>query len=91
MNGWDELGRFLETDPRDVGCDEALNLLHVYVDLVLNDKTALEAAHRYPASPLTSWLAGPAPRTLRGYSSWPTGSPLLGMTGTTDERAATSD
>ncbi|KUN00605.1 hypothetical protein AQI95_34435 [Streptomyces yokosukanensis] len=27
------LERFLNTDPRDVGCDEALRLLHVYADL----------------------------------------------------------
>ncbi|MFF4115674.1 hypothetical protein [Streptomyces sp. NPDC001714] len=27
------LERFLTTDPRDVGCEEALRLLHVYADL----------------------------------------------------------
>ncbi|MER7181279.1 hypothetical protein ABT404_17660 [Streptomyces hyaluromycini] len=27
------LERFLTTDPRDVGCDEALRVLHVYVEL----------------------------------------------------------
>jgi len=30
----DALVRFLATDPVDVGCDEALRLLHVYVDLL---------------------------------------------------------
>ena len=25
MTGWDELDRFLRTDPRDVGCDQALD------------------------------------------------------------------
>ena len=34
MNGWPALDRFLRTDPRDVGCAEAMGLLHVYVDLV---------------------------------------------------------
>jgi hypothetical protein len=34
MNGWQQLRRFLETDPRDVGCEEAMATLHVYVDLV---------------------------------------------------------
>ena len=34
MTGWDELDRFLRTDPRDVGCAQALDMLHVYVDLV---------------------------------------------------------
>jgi len=34
MTGWPDLDRFLRTDPVDVGCDEALRLLHVYVELV---------------------------------------------------------
>ena len=34
MNGWLALGRFLRTDPRDVGCAQAVEMLHVYVDLV---------------------------------------------------------
>ena len=34
MSGWPELGRFLQTDPRNVGCTEAMEVLHVYVDLV---------------------------------------------------------
>jgi hypothetical protein len=34
MNGWQALDDFLRTDPRDVGCDRAMDLLHVYVDLV---------------------------------------------------------
>ncbi|MEU8355510.1 hypothetical protein AB0C27_05785 [Nonomuraea sp. NPDC048882] len=40
MNGWAELDRFLETDPRDVGCEEAMALLHVYVELVARDAGA---------------------------------------------------
>lgn len=47
MSGWSELEQFLSTDPRDVGCDEALRLLHVYVDLVQDDGSK-EAARRYP-------------------------------------------
>jgi hypothetical protein len=30
----DALERFLRTDPRDVGCQEAMELLHVYAELV---------------------------------------------------------
>ncbi len=45
MNGWSELDRFLQTDPRDVGCTEAMRLLHVYVDLVAQ---GADAAQRYP-------------------------------------------
>ena len=35
MSRWPQLERFLATDPRDVGCEQALAVLHVYVDLVL--------------------------------------------------------
>jgi len=45
MNGWSELDRFLQTDPRDVGCAEAMEVLHVYVDLVAS---GAPAEQRYP-------------------------------------------
>ena len=45
MNGWAALERFLRTDPRDVGCDRAIEIMHVYVDLVATDPPA---ARRYP-------------------------------------------
>jgi ribosomal protein S18 acetylase RimI-like enzyme len=35
MTGWSQLEQFLQTDPRDVGCERALAVLHVYVELVL--------------------------------------------------------
>lgn len=41
----DELERFLTTDPRDVGCAEAMAALHVYVDLADRDPAAAEAAY----------------------------------------------
>lgn len=34
MTGSYALDRFLDTDPRDVGCEEAMRVLHVYVELV---------------------------------------------------------
>jgi hypothetical protein len=34
MTDWPGFDRFLRTDPQDVGCDEALRVLHVYVDLM---------------------------------------------------------
>lgn len=43
MNGWSAPDRFLRTDPRDVGCAQAMEMLHVYVDLV----TAEHDAHLY--------------------------------------------
>jgi hypothetical protein len=45
MNGWSALDRLLRTDPRDVGCAEAMKLLHVYVDLVAAGEPAEQ---RYP-------------------------------------------
>jgi hypothetical protein len=45
MNGWPALDRFLRTDPRDVGCAEAMEMLHVYVDLVASGAAA---GLRYP-------------------------------------------
>ena len=45
MNGWPELDRFLRTDPRDVGCAEAMEMLHVYAELVAAGEPAEE---RYP-------------------------------------------
>jgi len=45
MSEWSELDAFLETDPADVGCDEALRILHVYVDLIASGE---DAAARYP-------------------------------------------
>jgi hypothetical protein len=45
MNERDILERFLRTDPRDVGCSEAIGVLHVYVELIAAGK---DAADRYP-------------------------------------------
>ena len=33
MNGWSALDRFLRTDPSDVGCAEAMQMLHIYAEL----------------------------------------------------------
>ncbi len=46
MTGWPSIDRFLQTDPRDVGCDEAIAILHIYVELVL-DRGAVDAQRRY--------------------------------------------
>jgi hypothetical protein len=45
MNGRSALDRFLQTDPGDVGCAEAMEMLHVYVDLVA---AGAAAEQRYP-------------------------------------------
>jgi hypothetical protein len=45
MNGWPALDRFLQTDPRDVGCAAAMEALHVYVDVVASGG---DAEQQYP-------------------------------------------
>ena len=67
MNGWSALDRFLRTDPRDVGCDEAMEMLHVYVELVA---AAVPAASAIRASPRTWTRAARARRTSRGCLRW---------------------
>lgn len=66
MTGWDALDRFLETDPCDVGCEEALRLLHVYVDLVLDHASAEEAARRYPGVAAHLLACGPCAEDFEG-------------------------
>lgn len=34
MSGWSALDDFLRTDPRDMGCAQAMEMLHTYVNLV---------------------------------------------------------
>ena len=45
MSNRDALERFLDTDPADVGCDEALEILHVYADLIA---AGGDAASQFP-------------------------------------------
>jgi hypothetical protein len=56
----------LRTDPRDVGCDQAARLLHVYVELLLDDESGAEAARRYPG--VTAYLlsCGPCAEDYQG-------------------------
>jgi hypothetical protein len=58
MSGWAELERFLSTDPQDVGCEEAMRLLHVYVDFVVEGGPG-EAARRYPGIAAHLLACGP--------------------------------
>ncbi len=43
MTDWARLQRFLTTDPHDVGCDEAMEVLHIYAELPVHER-----AQRYP-------------------------------------------
>lgn len=65
MSSWDELDRFLSTDPRDVGCDEAIRLMHVYVEHVL-ELGSDQAAARYPGIAAHFRGCGPCDEDLQG-------------------------
>jgi hypothetical protein len=64
MNSWRELDRFLRTDPRDAGCDKAMELLHVYAELAAADPSAAE--HRYPEVAAHLRACGPCAEDLEG-------------------------
>jgi RNA polymerase sigma-70 factor (ECF subfamily) len=66
MTGWAELERFLDTDPRDVGCEQAMHLLHVYADLGHDDTSRAEAARRYPGIAAHLLACGPCGEDYRG-------------------------
>jgi hypothetical protein len=56
MNGYSALDRFLRTDPRDVGCAQAMKMLHVYAELVAAGEPAGQhypgiAAHLHACGP----------------------------------------
>ena len=57
------LERFLRTDPRDVGCGEAMAVLHVYVDLIAAGQ---DAAERYPGVAYHLEACGPCGEDFAG-------------------------
>jgi hypothetical protein len=63
MSEWERLDRFLRTDPRDVGCDEAMAVLHIYVDLIVAGE---DAAGRYPGVAAHLAACGPCAEDLTG-------------------------
>lgn len=66
MTGWDELDRFLQTDPRDVGCDQVLRILHVYAELVLADESGTGTARRHPDVAAHLLRCGPCAEDYQG-------------------------
>lgn len=64
MTGFAALDRFLETDPADTGCDEAMQLLHVYAELHARDPEAAALAHPGVAAHLRQ--CGPCADDLDG-------------------------
>lgn len=64
MTGWwERFERFLATDPRDVGCDEAMAVMHVYADLLAD---GAEAEERYPGMAAHLAACGPCAEDVRG-------------------------
>jgi hypothetical protein len=58
------LDEFLRTDPRDVGCGRAMEILHVYAELVADDPAT--AAERYPGVAAHIRACGPCATDLAG-------------------------
>ncbi len=63
MNRDTALYRFLETDPQDVGCEQAMELLHIYAELVASDAAAQE---RYPGIAAHLKACGPCSEDFDG-------------------------
>ena len=63
MTGPSELDRFLRTDPRDVGCAQAMEMLHVYAELVASGEPAQQ---RYPGIAAHLQACGPCGEDFDG-------------------------
>jgi hypothetical protein len=63
MDGRLELDRFLRTDPRDVGCAEAMDILHVYAELTA---AGAAAEQRYPGIAAHLRACGPCGEDFDG-------------------------
>jgi len=63
MSDLGRLERFLRTDPWDVGCDEALAVLHVYVEAVA---AGGDAPARYPGIAAHLAACGPCAEDFAG-------------------------
>jgi len=57
------ISKFLSTDPQDVGCEEAMAVLHVYADL-LHD--GVDPAQRFPGVAAHLRACGPCEDDLEG-------------------------
>ena len=63
MTRWPELERFLRTDPKDVGCDEAMAVLHVYADIMAGGE---DPEVLYPGVGAHLRACGPCAEDLHG-------------------------
>ena len=65
MTGWQALDEFLRTDPRDVGCERAMEVLDIYVDVVSADG-AEAAERRFPGLAAHLRACGPCGEDFHG-------------------------
>jgi hypothetical protein len=63
MNSWPALDRFLRTDPHDVGCGQAMEMLHIYAELMAAGEPAEE---RYPGVAAHLRACGPCGEDFEG-------------------------
>jgi len=70
MNGWPALDRFLQTDPRDVGCEQAMQMLHTYAELVA---AGAPAEQRHPGIAAHLRACGPCGEDFEGLLAAITG------------------
>jgi hypothetical protein len=73
MGDFSALDRLLQTDPRDVGCEQAIAILHVYIELLAGGR---DAEQRYPGEAAHLAAYGPCDEDFHGLSvTSPTRSP----------------
>jgi len=63
MNVWSALDDFLRTDPRDVGCAQAMQILHIYAELTV---AGAPAEQRYPGLAAHLRACGPCGEDFEG-------------------------
>ena len=73
MTGWQALDEFLRTDPRDVGCEQAREVLDIYVDVVTADG-AETAEGRFPGVAAHLRACGPCGEDFGGLLAAVTGT-----------------
>ena len=61
--GWAALERFLHTDPRDVGCARAMEVIHVYAELFV---AGADPERRFPGVAAHIEACGPCQEDLAG-------------------------
>ena len=73
MSGWQALGQFLRTDPRDVGCGQAMEVLDIYVEAVIKDGAG-ETERHYPGVAARLRACGPCSEDFAGLLAAVTGA-----------------